>query len=183
MNKLRTTALDLGSLVTSNKNMPEYDMFDDEASQVIVATKNSAEGNPNAPNKIPHVLSDSDDNQFVHIPTGPTTTMSLANNRQIDFDMFEDDLIEAKLHAPQIPNYSTKPKKSHKYKNKNKKKLTRKQKVGKQATSSNETKGSSTSGHEGDPPEKTILNNNSSSGSNNNSNAYQRGDMNDNSNQ
>ena len=49
MNKLHTTALDLGSLVKSNKNLPEYNVYNDEASQVTVATKNSTKGNPYTP--------------------------------------------------------------------------------------------------------------------------------------
>ena len=61
------TVLDLGSL--ANKHQPDFDMFDDDVSQVTVATKNSVEG---------------------------------------------------KSNAPQIPNSHTKPKKSHKYKNKTK---------------------------------------------------------------
>ena len=142
------TALDLGSLANNNKNKPDFDMFDDDVSQVTVATKNLAEGNPNAPIEIPHDLSDSDDKQFV-----------------------------------QIPNISTKPKKSHKNKNKNKNKSTRTKKVGKQATGSNEATGSSKRGHEGDPPDKSTLSDNSSTGGNNNSNAHQRSDMNDQSNQ
>ena len=40
-----TAALDLGSMVNNNKNKnkPDFDMFRDDASQVTVATKNSAE--------------------------------------------------------------------------------------------------------------------------------------------
>ena len=38
MHELPTTALDLGSLINSNKNMPEYNEYVDEASQVTVAT-------------------------------------------------------------------------------------------------------------------------------------------------
>ena len=48
MNELRP-ALDLGSLTNNNKNQPDFDMLDADVSQVTVATKNSAEGNSNAP--------------------------------------------------------------------------------------------------------------------------------------
>mmetsp|Transcript_20513 Transcript_20513/g.22715 ORF Transcript_20513/g.22715 Transcript_20513/m.22715 type:complete len:326 (-) Transcript_20513:463-1440(-) len=67
-----TAVLDLGSMANNNKNMPDFDMFDDDASQVIVATTNSAEGNYNATNTIPHVFSDSDTKILVKIPDIPT---------------------------------------------------------------------------------------------------------------
>ena len=76
MNDLHTTALNLGSLAKNNKNLPDFDMFDDDVSQVTVATKNSAEGNSNAPNEILHNLSDSDDKQFGQIPNIPQNQRS-----------------------------------------------------------------------------------------------------------
>ena len=75
---MNEVSLDLGSLANSNKNMPEYNMFDDEASQVTVATKNSAEANQYAPRKkLPHMLPDGHDKQFVNIPAGSTTPLPL----------------------------------------------------------------------------------------------------------
>ena len=50
MNEEYTTELDLGSL--ANNNMPDKS-FDDEASQVTVATKNSADNNQSA-SYVPH---------------------------------------------------------------------------------------------------------------------------------
>ena len=48
MNKLHTV-LDLGSLVNNNKHQPDFDMFDDDVSQVTVTIKNWAEGKSNTP--------------------------------------------------------------------------------------------------------------------------------------
>ena len=169
------TELDLESLVNSNKNMPEYNEFDDEASQVTVATKNFAKKNQYAPkNHVPRGLPPKH-----HVPHGVQMTQ-----RTIDFELFPETS-EGRPNATQPPKYPTKPKKSHKSKNrnKNKKKSTQKQKVGKQATSRNENKSSSTSGHNGDPPEDTAMNADGPPGSNNNSNANQRGGMNEKSNQ
>ena len=167
-----TTELDLGSLANNNKNMPD-DMFDDEASQVTVATKNSAEENQYAPKHVLHGLPPKN-----YVPHGVPV-----NQRPIDFDLFAESS-EGSQHNVQFPKHPTKPKKSHKNrnKNKNKKKSTRKQRVGKQAANGNENQGSGTGGQGTDSPHDTTMNDNSNPGSNNNSNERQRGDMNDKSN-
>ena len=77
-NEVYTTELDLGSLANNNKNMPD-DIFDDEASQVTVATKNSAKENQYAP-KVPHGLPPKN-----YVPHGVPE-----NQRPIDFDLFAE---------------------------------------------------------------------------------------------
>ena len=54
-------------MANNNKNIPDLDTFDDDASQVTVATKNLAEGNYNAPNDIPHDFLNSDAKRFIKI--------------------------------------------------------------------------------------------------------------------
>ena len=54
-------------MVNNNKNMPDLNQWDDDASQVTVATKNSSEGKYSAPIEIPHG-SRENDKQAVNIP-------------------------------------------------------------------------------------------------------------------
>ena len=103
--------LELGS-VTNNKNMVD-DMFDDEASQVTVATKNSAK----------------DQHYHEEVPDR-VSPKTITNERPIDFDLFPAS--SAGQDDVQLPKHPTKPRKSrrNRNKNKNKKKSTRKQRMG-----------------------------------------------------
>mmetsp|Transcript_45038 Transcript_45038/g.48743 ORF Transcript_45038/g.48743 Transcript_45038/m.48743 type:complete len:305 (+) Transcript_45038:2-916(+) len=71
-------------MANNNKNMPDFDMFDDDASQVTVATKKSAEGTYTAPNNIPHVLSDHDTKKLVQIPNSSTKPKKSHKNKNKD---------------------------------------------------------------------------------------------------
>ena len=153
--------LDLGSL-TNNKNMLD-DMFDDEASQVTVATKNLAK-DQHPHDDVPHELS-------------PKT---IPHERPIDFELFP--VLTAGQDEVKFPKHPTKPRKSrrNRNKNKNKKKSNRKQRGGKQATNGDDNQKSST-GSQATDSQDTPMNDNNNSGSNN-SNERKRDDMDENSN-
>ena len=63
--------LDLGTMVSNNKNMPELDKFDDDASAVTVATENLSERKYNVPIDIPYGFFDTAVNQAMNIPKKP----------------------------------------------------------------------------------------------------------------
>ena len=81
MNELYTTKLDLGSLA-NNKNMLD-NVFNNEASQVTVATKNLAKDQhaPNVLHRLPH--KNYNDDVPHELPT-----KNILHERPIDFDLF-----------------------------------------------------------------------------------------------
>ena len=101
MNEEFTTEVELGSSDNTNKNITE--IFDDEASQLTVATKNSTKDH--YASNVPHGLSP-------NVPHGFP-----ANQRATDFDLFPVSS-EGSQHDVQSPKHPTKPKKSHKNRNK-----------------------------------------------------------------
>ena len=122
------------------------DMFDDEASQVTVATKNSA--------KHQHY------HKEVPAEVSPKT---ITNKRPIDFDLFP--VLTAGQEEVKVPKHPTKPQKSRRKrnKNKNKKKSNRKQRVGKQAANGDDNQKSST-GSQATDSQDTPMNDNNNSG-------------------
>ena len=66
-----TVVLDLGTMININKGMPELVNINDDASAVIIATKNSSKRKYNKPMDIPQGFFDTGTKQAVNIPNKP----------------------------------------------------------------------------------------------------------------
>ena len=115
MNAQYTTELELGSLANNNKNQPD-DIFDDEASQLTVATKNSAKDQylSNVPHGLPTKNYENDDDNTMNEQYTTEVEGSLdSNNKNQPDDIFDDEASQLTVatknsakdqYAPNVPH-------------------------------------------------------------------------------